>query len=663
MNYTVDELLLSCENQSEYVKKLILFFKNNSNDYEQIELKFMNEIKRKYDHIINVLLKIIEPNILIKIIEIKDNEEKIINYFLKFKNCKTIELFLNIITLNGKKKFVEQLMNKKYTFESEFSRGFSFHMSLLNIILFNTRNWKGKNKIINQECVVNIFKKIQNLNQYTVMNEYRHYLSNYMISVCQFNFENFEKIFNILINSINGKNIYELLKIKIYCDKTSIETKLNLFEYLIVNLMNHNYYKKTIKLVEFIIDKLNNNYIDFVLNECNLNLLIANSLKSEYFNDNIILNLIWRDDFLKYIEPSETVKVSYWKTSILYESLCNKNLKFIEKILLNEYSSKKINFDIKYNHFPEYSGKHTFISLLLFYIGFSNCAKIKNNLINIFNICFDNFESSINFNNFNVITFIVKNNFNDFFKSNEKIIHDNLNNFNSKLMELEKIEEFKKIKQTSESIKNCLNCEFYDLCEKNNNEFIKCIIDKYFELNSIENISKNNLILDSFDFVCEKNYFELIELLFDKFIKLHLDFLVSLNYDNFKSKQKSKKLDNLKSKKKSKKLNNYYLDNVVNYCGKNSNFHIIEKLFDLKCEFNYFSFINNYNTFLLELINHNFPNKFIIKVINELGEDCFPQHLNKKHNHTALTLSSIKNNIEVFNALINKFGKNIHPYL
>jgi len=44
-----------------------------------------------------------------------------------------------------------------------------------------------------------------------------------------------------------------------------------------------------------------------------------------------------------------------------------------------------------------------------------------------------------------------------------------------------------------------------------------------------------------------------------------------------------------------------------------------------------------------------------------LGEDCFPQHLNKKYNHTALTLSSIKNNIEVFDTLINKFGKNIHP--
>jgi|SaaInlStandDraft_5_1057022.scaffolds.fasta_scaffold14638_2 hypothetical protein len=649
MNYTIDELLLSCKNQPEYVKKLILFFKNNSNDYEQIELKFMNEIKRKYDHIINVLLKIINPNILIKIIKIKDNEEKIINYFLKFKNCKTIELFLNIIALNGKKKFVEQLMDKKYTFESEFSHGFPFHMSFLNIILFNTRNWEGQNKIINQKCIVDIFKKIKNLNQYMVMNEYRHYFTNYMTFVCYFNFENFKKIFNILINSTNGKNIFELLKIKIYYDKSSIETKLNLFEYLIVSFKDSHRYSLAIKLIEFIIDKLNNNYVNFILNECNLNLIIANSLQSEYWNNNEILNLIWRDDFLKYIEPSEIVKVSYWKTSILYESLCNKNLKFIEKILLNEHSSKKIIFDVKYKHFPEYSGEHTFISLLTFYIDFSNCAKIKNNLINIFNICFNNFKSSINFNNFNIISCVVKNNFNNFYKLNKIIIHDNLNNFNSKLIELEKIDEFKKIEQTNWSITNCLDCKFYDLCEKNNNEFIKCIIDKYFELNSIEDINKNNLILDSFNFVCENNYFELIELLFDKFIKSHLDFLVSLNYDNFKSKQKSKK------------LNNYYLDEVVHYCSKNGNFHIIEKLFDLKCEFNYFSFVDNYNTFLLELINYNFPNKFIIKVINELGEDCFPQHLNKKYNHTALTLSSIKNNIEVFDTLINKFGKNIHP--
>ena len=80
----------------------------------------MNEIKRNYDHIIKVLLIIIKPNILIKIIEINDNEKKIINYFLKFNNCKTIELFLNIISLNGEKKYVEQLMDKNILLKVNF---------------------------------------------------------------------------------------------------------------------------------------------------------------------------------------------------------------------------------------------------------------------------------------------------------------------------------------------------------------------------------------------------------------------------------------------------------------------------------------------------------------------------------------------------------------
>jgi hypothetical protein len=484
-----------------------------------------------------------------------------------------------------------------------------------------------------------------------------------MYFVIQFNFENVVKIIDILINSLDNKNISELLKIKIYYKKSSIETKLNLFECIIVELMDDIRYTRAIKLIEFIINKLDNNYVDFVMNECDLNLIIANSLKSEYWNNNTIFNLIWKDDFLKYIEPCKLVKVSYWKTSILYESLCNKNLKFVEKILLNENTSKKINFNVKYEQFPEYSGEHTFITLLTYYLNFPNCSKIKKNLVDVLNICLNNFTNVIDFSDYAVQCYIINNNFSDFYKFNKKIIYDNLNGFNNGLMEMDKIEEFKKIKQTDDVVKTFLNFQLYNLCEKNNVKFVKYIIDEYFKSNSIEDVDKSNWILYSFEFVCEKNYTELITLLFDKFIKLHLDYLVSLKYENFESVEELNKnsLEKTKSKKKSTKSKIYYFNKIVEYCSKNNNFSIVEALFDLKYKFNYFSFIDKDETFLLKLIKCDYPNKFIIKVIDKLGEECFPQYLNKKINHTALTLSSLKNNIEVFNTLINKFGDKVHP--
>lgn len=660
----IEELVLSCENQQNYVRNLIDYCVKNSKNYKMLEMKFMNEIQRKYDHIINVLLKIISPKILIKIIKNEDNETKIINYLLKFKNINTVELFLDIIISKGEKHFVEQMMNKKYTYEQS-TYNFTLHISFLNIIIFKSINWGGHNKTISQQSIVKIFKKIKNLNQYLEINEFCYYWSNYMIFVCEFNFENVIEIINILINSLDNKTIYELLKIKIYYNKSMVETKLNLFEYVIVKLMNSNTYVYAIKLVEFFIDELDNNYVNFVLDECDLNLIIANSLQSEYWNKNQIFNLIWRDDYLKHIEPSKIFIVSYWKTSILYEALCNKNVEFVKKILLNVNTSRQINFNIKYEHYPEYSGIHTFITLALFYVGHPNCAKIKNNFIDILNICFDDFKNIIDFTDCKCIQYIIKNCFDDFFKLNEKNIYDNLNKFNFELIKLEKINEFKKIKQTNISVKTFLDRELYVLCEKNNVEFAKYIIDKYFEFNSIEDIEKSNCILNSFELVCENNYTKLSDLLFDKFIKLHLDMLVSLKFDNFKTTKELTKNKSTKSTKltKSPKYKNYYLNEIVEYCCKNNNHHMIEKLFDSKYKFNYFVFVDKDETFLLKLIKHNFPNKFIIKVINKLGENCYPQHLNKKMNHTALTLSSIKNNFEVFNVLMNKFGEKVHPVI
>jgi hypothetical protein len=65
----IDELVNSCENQNEYVRTLIYKCIKYFENYYMIESIFMNEIQRKYDYIINILLKIINPQIMIKIIK------------------------------------------------------------------------------------------------------------------------------------------------------------------------------------------------------------------------------------------------------------------------------------------------------------------------------------------------------------------------------------------------------------------------------------------------------------------------------------------------------------------------------------------------------------------------------------------------------------------
>lgn len=654
-NDKIDELVLSCENQQNYVRNLINYCIENSKNYKMLEIKFMNEIQRKYDHIINVLLKIISPKILIKIIGIKDNEEKIINYLLKFKNVNTIELFLDIVISNGKRDFVKHLMNEKYSCEQS-TYHYTLHMSFLNIIIFKTINWGGNSKTISQETIVKIFKKMKNFNEYMEINEFRHYWSNYMKFICDFNFKNFIEIINILINLLDNKSIYDLLKIKIYYDKSNIETKLNLFEYVIVKLMDRNVHEHAIKLIKFFIDELDNNYINFILNECELNLIIANSLKSEYWNKGEIFNLVWRDIFFEHIEPTKLTSISYYKTSILYEALCNKNMEFVKKIILNENISKQIDFDIKYDHFPEYSGTHTFISLALFYSEYSNCREIKNKLIDILNFCFNNFKNVINFSDCKCLHYIINNCFDDFYKLNETFIYDNLIKFNFELMKLEKINEFKKIKQNNNSVKTFLDEGLYTLCKKNNIKFVKYLIDKYFEFNSIDDIDKSNQIIESFEFVCEKNYSEIVDLLESKFIANNLDLIVELKFNNFTQIDTNDKI------KKTKK--NYYFNKIINYCGINSNYDLIERLFNYQqthYKFNYFAYIEDDMTFLMSIISYNYPNNFIFNVIDKMDLLCNPSHININAQHTALTMSSIKNNIELFNKLISKFGNNVHP--
>ena len=484
----IDELVNSCESQNEYVRKLVYKCIKYFERYEMIETIFMNEIKRKYDYIINVLLKIINPQIMIKII--KSNEDEIFKYILKFKKLITIELFLDIIITNCDNDYLNSIMEKKYTYKPEYD-SFPTHMSFLNIIIYHTDKYNNKKKI-SQEYITKILLKTKNISHYLEINEFRHHWTNYMHTILFYDDKYFNQIIKHLIDLTEKASFYELAKIKIYYDKSNIETKLNLFEYTIVKLNDEHRIDRCSKLTEFIINELSDDYVNFVLNECDLNLIVSNSLKSYFWRNkkNEIFNSIWRDSFFEHIEPTKLVKVSYYETSILYEALCNKNIEFVKKILLNETITKQINFDIKYNHFPEYSGVHTFISLVLYYVDFFNCAKIKSELVDVLNICFNNFKNVIDFNDSKCLHYIMNNCFDDFFKFNEIIIYDNLNKFNFELIKLEKIDEFKKIKQNNNSTKTFLNDGLYTLCEKNNVKFVKYLIDGYFEFNSIDDINK-----------------------------------------------------------------------------------------------------------------------------------------------------------------------------
>lgn len=677
-NDQINKLIDKLSMQKEYVKNIIadceinMKKKNNYNFFEKI---FIKEINRKYDEIIYILLNYIDKNIMAKIIQY--NEEKIINYILKFKNLTTIELFLEIMTNYCAIDYLNLLMINKFNYKPMYNNEF-VQMSFLNIILSHSLEYGAKKKI-DQKYLIPIIKKLNSLEHYLEIEEFAHHYSNFMtVVVSNFDLENIIEIINWLINLTENENIYDLLKIKIYHSKSYCKTRLNLFEYFVIELNGDYSYDKSLKLLEFVISRLGtDNYINFVLTECELDLVIANSSKCEYWNrENVKFNLVWRDEFITHIEPTKLVYVSYWKTSILFEALCNKNTKFVKKLLTAEADIvEKIDFDIVYTHCPEYSREYTFMSLLLFYYDYENIKKeIRYYLYEIINICIKELNSKINFDSSDCLKFIVKNCFNEFYESNKKLIHDNLDSFNWKLIEFDKFEEFKKIIQTKESVVLLFDYKFRTLCENNNVKFVEYVVDKFFEFNTIEDI-KSNYILESFEYVCEKNYIELIDLLFEKFIKSDLDHLVNLKYDNFADMNDTEKIKKTKSTKtiktklikktKSKKINNFYFDKIVDYCGENKNYQIVEKLFNSKYKFDYFSFIDKVcdETFLFKIIKYEFTNEFITQVIDTMGEKCFPQYQNKKTTDTALTLASKKNLIPVFNKLIEKFGNKVHPIL
>ena len=148
-----------------------------------------------------------------------------------------------------------------------------------------------------------------------------------------------------------------------------------------------------------------------------------------------------------------------------------------------------------------------------------------------------------------------------------------------------------------------------------------------------------------------------MELLYDEFIESHLNMLVDLKYDNFKHHEPDK---NTKKNKKKQKFN-YYFNNIIINCGVNKNYDIVDKLFmNDKCSKDYFIFIEK-KSCLWMLIEYNYSNEFIKKYIDIIGMNCFPQYTYKSD--TVLIMCSKKNNIEIFNKILDAFGDEAHPVI
>jgi len=669
----IEKLINSCSNHNEYVKSLIDYCITHSKNYKILETKFMNEINREYDCIINVLLKIINPQIIVKIIE--SNEEKIFEYILKFNNLITTELFLDVLITYCNDDYLNLIMKKKYTYKPKYEN-FIEHWSFLNIITYH-RNKYGFDKCrINREYIVKMILKTKNIDYNLEING-TNYI--YLILIYDYKDEYFNSIINHLINLTENKCFYELAKIKIYCE--NIETKLNLFECILANIIDDHKYEKCLKLTKYVVNQLGENYLNFVLNECDLNLIVINSLRSYYKNEqNVIFNLIWKDDFFEHIEPIKSMKVSYYISNILFEALCNENFEFIEKILLNQVTDK-IDFNFRYKHTPfSSSDYYTFFSLIFKYLEHysdNGFIIIQNKLKNILMLCIEKFKDKINYN-YTFKQSLIKYNCDEIYKIDKNFVEENLDLLNDHLINSNDLKQINKLKlkQNINSVENFLNDYFMNACKTNNLDMVKYLIDEYFKFNSIDDITEFNKIIESFEFACEKNYIEIVNLIENKFIANVLDFLVKLKYDNFTQIDNvelisNKELNQKKNKKTKKNVKlpekkKYYLDKIVNYCGNNKNFELVERLFNyqyMTYKFNYFTYIVDDKTFLWTLIKYDYPNEFIFNVIDKMNLSCIPTHLNTKTQHTALTLSSVKNNIKLFDKLISKFKDNVHPNL
>ena len=659
-NIQINELMKYCENQHNYVRNLIEFCigDNVKSDYKILEQKFMFEISRKYDHIIRILLQLIDKNIMGQIII--HNEEKIFEYVLKFKKIPTVELFLQIVLSNTDDEFIRKILNKKHNWKFN-NNSEIFNLEFLHIIL------SGE---INPDIIVKIISKISNTPDYLEFKEFPNVYLNYISLILRQNPQHIIQIIQILTDKYSG--IYNLVSMPIKYDKSNPEKKFNLFE-SIVRSFCYNYGHDTcVKLLNYLIGELGDRYIEFVTTHTDIDMVITTSLCSEYFNKKLLIfNGLWRDDFYNWINVNKLIEISYWKTTLLFEALCVENYQFVKSLLLDDQISQSIDWTIKYSHNPHNSLTHTFISYVLYMLNYgTNLTSEQIEVLEeILYICFEQHRKKIVWDTQCIKLIMGKSKYFDkIFELDKNFIQENISEFNCYLIEYNRLEQIGKIEQTSESVKYFHNGQFKIVCGKNNLDFAKYLTGEYLKFYSIEDLDVQNQIIESFELACEKNYVELSNWIFSTFIEFNLDYLVGIKYDNFsQSDEILEKYNKNKKNKKNKKNNNkiigknYYFNNIINYCGINKNYLIVTKLFDVQYNFNYFMFDNCDDTFLFMIIKYSFPNDFIIKVIDKFGELLNPQYQNKKSTDTALILSSKLNNITIFNYMIKKFGDKVHP--